>query len=496
MPLTTEQQSIVDYINHLPSNATPKQSTIMVNSVAGSGKTTLLVAIANTVPHKRGLYLSYNKSIAMEASQKFPKSTSCSTTHSVAYQAVVKPYKLRVGNFTYRDVKEVGISYDHKLEILELIREFCLSSYLTFDDFASSIDVTEFTAKLCNKYLTLMESGSIECTHDFYLKFFHLALLNNLVTYEPFDFIMLDEIGDVNEVTMEIFRLLPARIKVGTGDQHQNIYSFNHTINAFTVLQNEATFFNMTQSFRVRDSIASRIESFCRNYLHESMSFRGIPITDDTITTRAIITRTNSALVAAMIDLEASGTPFSLVRKAAEIYKLPLLVTTFKHNSSINDPMYRHLQDDINHYFNYEVRNPAHKGKPPSLFSYLSDLHSHDFQLVQALKLVARHGTAKIIKSYNYARSYENGTKHRQSLFLASAHSCKGLEFDEVTISSDLNTVVGDIIADIKANPDKVLTTAESNELNLYYVACSRAKKVLNNALLLDSWSQLELNLE
>ena len=266
----------------------------------------------------------------------------------------------------------------------------------------------------------------------------------------------------------------------------QNIYSFNHTINAFEVLRDEATFFDMTQSFRVKDTIASRIQSFCRNYLHESMTFCGVPITDTSISTRAIITRTNSALVATMIDLESSGTPFSLVRKASEIYKLPLLVTTFKHNSSINDPVYRHVQDDINHYFNHEVRNPIHQGNPPSLFSYLTEVHSHDFQLVQALKLVARHGSAKILKSYNYARSYENGPKHKQCLFLATSHSCKGLEFDEVTIASDLNDMVADIVNDLHTNPDKVLTVAERNELNLYYVSCSRAKKVLNNALLLD----------
>ena len=443
------------------------------------------------------MYICYNKSIATEAQRKFPRTTICSTTHSLAYQAVVKPFGLRLGQsgFTYRDIKET-ITYDHKLEVLELIREFCLSLYTTFDEFAATTDATEFTIKLCNKYLQLMESGTIECTHDFYLKVFHLALVNNLITYEPFDFIMLDELGDINTVTLEIFRLLPARIKIGTGDQHQNIYTFNHTVNAFDLLRDEATFFNMTQSFRVRDSIASRIESFCRNYLHESMTFRGIPITDNSIATRAIITRTNSALVATMIDLEASGTPFSLVRKASEIYRLPLLVTNFKHNSTINDPMYRHVQEDINHYFNYVVRDPIYHGKPPSLFSYLMEQHSHDFQLVQALKLVARHGSGKIVKSYNYARSYENGSKHRQALFLATSHSCKGLEFDEVTIGSDLNEMVGAIISNIKSNPNYVMTTDELAECNLYYVACSRAKKVLNNALLLDSGYQLELDLE
>ena len=69
------------------------------------------------------------------------------------------------------------------------------------------------------------------------------------------------------------------------------------------------------------------------------------------------------------------------------------------------------------------------------------------------------------------------------------------LEFDEVTIASDLNDMVADITNDIRTNPDKVLSVAERNELNLYYVSCSRAKKVLNNAILLEPWGQLELDL-
>jgi superfamily I DNA/RNA helicase len=493
MNLTQEQQEIVAHCKS--SYATASGEIVLVNSVAGSGKTTLLTAISAALPHTRSCYLAYNRSVATEAQQKFPKTTVCSTTHSLAYQAVVKPFNLKVGNFSYRDIKET-ITYDHKLEILDLIREFCLSSHTTFESFATTLEVTPFTVSLCNKYLQLMETGKIECTHDFYLKVFHLALLNDLVTYEPFDFIMLDEIGDVNEVTLEIFLLLPAKLKVGTGDQHQNIYSFNHTINAFTVLRDKATFFNMTQSFRVKDSIASSIENFCKAYLHESMSFRGIPISDTTITTRAIITRTNAALVAYMIDLEEQGIPFSLVRKASDIYKLPLLVCSFKHNSTINDPMYRHVQDDINHFFDYEIRAPENRGKNLSLFSYLMNLHSHDFPLVQALKLVSRHGSANIIKSYNHARSYENGPKRKQSLFLASSHSCKGLEFDEVTIGTDMNEMVGEIVTKLKTNPDYVPSIDETNELNLYYVACSRAKKILNNALLLDTAYQLELNFD
>lgn len=36
MPLTTEQQSIVDYVLNLKENSTSTERTIMVNSVAGS----------------------------------------------------------------------------------------------------------------------------------------------------------------------------------------------------------------------------------------------------------------------------------------------------------------------------------------------------------------------------------------------------------------------------------------------------------------------------
>ena len=81
MNLTTEQQAIIEYVTTDPSPT----KLVLVNSVAGSGKTTLLTAIAASLPHTNGLYICYNKSIATEASRKFPATTACSTTHSLAY---------------------------------------------------------------------------------------------------------------------------------------------------------------------------------------------------------------------------------------------------------------------------------------------------------------------------------------------------------------------------------------------------------------------------
>ena len=74
MNLTQEQKTIVDHI-------TVNEGLTMVSAVAGAGKTTLLVSIANTITHTSGLYIAYNKSVATEASRKFPKTVVCSTVH-------------------------------------------------------------------------------------------------------------------------------------------------------------------------------------------------------------------------------------------------------------------------------------------------------------------------------------------------------------------------------------------------------------------------------
>ena len=820
MSLTAEQQAVLNHIQSGQADGT----IVQIDAKAGSGKTHLLTSIANAIPHTNSLYICYNKSIAVEASRKFPATTACSTTHSVAYRAVVKPYNLRVGTFSYKQIND-GIPYETKLVIIELIREFCLSSYLSFDQFATDNRIPQALVTYCLKYLNLMESGKIECTHDFYLKVFHIGLSTQAVTYEPFDFILLDECvvgrtgirtdagvfsitnlynkqqkgetlplaksfnhttqqfeykpivkvhfngvkqtynvattskvtlkatakhkvltqsgykhvedlipykdyilsdnqnnlriskllnsdqyqiilgsylgdgsliqekpnvncysmkftqgeaqldylkwkmtafpelstrlvksgytglstihqssqvpnfilpndpftevltsinplglavwamddgciaanrltlcsnsftyeqnvqlsdmlatrfqiqskvqsngkghwgivlsstatrsfidlvapylhpvfttkwvipeqptynlnpnylsygasyvesvtpyketkvydlsvldnnnyittstagtdqsagllvhncGDLNEVTLEIFRLLPARFKIAVGDRHQNIYTFNHTINAFDLLASEGTLFHMTKSFRVATSIASSIESFCRKHLDPEMSFIGTDTSDQTITTRAYLTRTNSALVGKMIELDEAGTPYSLVRKATEIFKLPLLVINFKHQGTISDPLYSHLQVDIDQWYE-EVR---YQPEAPGLYGYLLSLYENDVPLVNALKLVIRYGKDKVKSAYAHSRTHENT---KCNLTLLTVHSSKGLEFDEVTISDDMNEVIDQIITNsaLTGNP---YSADELAELRLYYVACSRAKLQLNNANLL-----------
>ena len=468
MQLTPEQSDIINYIK---SN----DGLTMVSAVAGSGKTTLLTELAKSLNCSNGLYQAYNKAIATEASKRFPSSVHCSTTHSLAYGPTVREKKLKLGRFSYRQLPNTLI-YEEKVEFIDLFKEFCLSKYLSFSGFSIANDLPSSYRTLGNSLLSQMESGAIECTHDFYLKLFHMQLACKEIEYDPFDLIMLDEAGDLNEVTLEIFKLLPSAKKVMVGDPYQNIYTFNHTINCFEVMEDQGHLMPMSQSFRVADYIAERIEHFCQSYLNPNMQFKGVPLTDSTINSRAFIARTNSSLIAHMMELNTQSIPYGLTRKADQIFDLALLVCSFRYQGFIKNPEYKHVQADIDHYMeNLGDLRPTH----PSLSSYILDKYSDDISLVNAIKLVARYSKAEILACHREAKRHE---KTKQSYMLGTAHSMKGLEADEVILASDMNEAISDFIIHKQVKPDIKFDSTAISELNLYYVAVSRARKSLINA--------------
>lgn len=466
MTTTVEQSAIITFVQDAVKE--DRDEIILVPAVAGAGKTYLLQQLVKNVPHTSGVYLSYNKSIATEAATKFPSSIKCLTANALAYRNTVKQLGLRVGNFGYKEIKE-KIPYESKAEVVAILKEFCLSSYLEFDDFVEAKQVSVVVAPIVKHYLEKMYSGEIECSHDFYMKTFHIHLADGSMTFEKEDFLLIDESGDLNEVTLAIFKLFPAKIKVAVGDSSQNIYGFNHTVNAFDLMSREGTTFQLTKSFRVSEKIAERISTFCQKHVDSEMKFEGVTLDNDVIETRAIISRTNAGMVGAMIGLISDGVAFNLVRSPQEIFKLPLMVCYFKYQGEILDPVYKHLQDDIDEW--YEDENLRREFK--SVLAMLSERYEFDIPLVNAIRLVLSKGKQTILSTYEQVVKQ---AKVPSNLTVATAHSVKGLEFDEVIILDDLNSTVEAAIM----NP----SFAESiQELNLYYVACSRARKSLLNAI-------------
>ena len=256
----------------------------------------------------------------------------------------------------------------------------------------------------------------------------------------------------------------------------QNIYQFNHTINCFKVLKDQGTTFRMTKTFRTDSHIAKRIETFCQSYLDTEMSFTGVNLADKSIHTRAFITRTNAVLIDRMIDFNRQGIPYGLMRPAYQIFRIPLMLCAIKYQGFITEPEYRSLQVDIDDW--YEDDTLQTRFKSPLL--YLADLYSDDMQLTQAIRLVMKHKKPAIIEASRIAKSHESSN---QQYILTTCHSCKGAEFDEVTIADDLNDSIDDIVGSINAGRSlSSLDESDIESLNLYYVAVTRAAKQLNNA--------------
>lgn len=469
--LTNEQQQVVDHIRDIKG-----EELVLVDSVAGSGKTTLLKAIANEFLDGTGIYLAYNKALATEATGKFPSCIDCRTTHSLAYRAIVPALGLKIGFFGTRSIDD-RISYTAKQDLVENIKEFCLSSHLSYDDFAKENERSD--AALANKYLTLMTEGKIECSHDLYLKLFHIYLAEDKIDQVDYDLVLLDEAGDLNEVTLEVFKLLNGRVKVAVGDVHQNIFTFNHTINCFARLKDEGTMFRLTKSFRVPTHIAKPVENFCQKYLDPVMIFEGVEPSNDPIRTRGYISRTNAGLIGKIIELNQSRTPYGLIRKAQEIFKVPLIVAGLKYQGKIYDSAYKHLQADVDDWHE-NVDNV--KKEFSSLYGFLQDKYEDDLGLMQSIRLVQNHSKATIFEAYAQAKKHE---RKKHTFMLMTAHSCKGLELDEVMFAPDMNKAIEPIIDMLTEHPDAGLTTQERESMNLYYVAATRATNRLINAIYL-----------
>jgi len=295
------------------------------------------------------------------------------------------------------------------------------------------------------------------------------------VTYPPFDFIAIDEAGDLNEVTLEVFKLLPSIRKIAVGDPGQNIFAFNHTINCFELLKDEGTVLPLTQSFRVSPHIATRIEGFMQDYLDPDAVFKGTPQSDDVIRTRGYVTRTNGALIARMIELNELGTPYGLVRQPKEIFKLPLILIGLKHKGFIPNPEWKHLQEDVDRWYTDSFLRTKYK----SPVSYIYSIYTEDPAIQQAARLVMQYGKPAIMSAFNEAKKHMS---KKQDYTLATAHSCKGLQFDEVTIADDLNDSTGKAILSFTERGDGKPSFSEREVFNLYYVACSRVSKSLLNA--------------
>ena len=482
MKLTKEQTDIIN-----------SNGNIKINAVAGSGKTTTVIEYARTRPvGSRILYLAFNKSVKLEAVRKFAEkglyNVKVETAHSLAYRYIVfqNNYTVKSQGYKTNEIVELlnlkGNEEKHTEYIIanhinKFIAYFCNSdkqkvqdlNYLdTISDDKAKAFVTKFyTYILAQSRLLLskMNSGEIEITHDFYLKKFQLA-----APQLPYDYILFDEGQDASPAMLDLF-LKQDAIKVIVGDTHQQIYGWRFAVNSLEKANFKSYY--LTTSFRFGQDIANLAMDVLKLKTNLEQ-YKSIPISGEgkctEHTSQAVLARTNLGLLLKAIE-------FVTEKKVKHIY--------FEGN--INSYTYADegasLYDVLNLYNekHHLIRDNLIKGMKnmEELEDYIEK--TEDIQLAMMVEIVKEYENEipDLIKTIK-AKHVENDEKDKAEMIFSTVHRCKGMEYDTVFLVNDF--ITKEKIE--RQSFDKYAATYDAaklnEEINLLYVAVTRAKNILH----------------
>ena len=403
---------------------------LKIQAVAGASKSTSTVEAVKRVyqlnPNLSIRYLVFNSAMAQESKTAFGTMAIASTLHALAYHYTVKPFKLNPDIapwLTYKDIPpQIKVPFGSLPLILETLNAYFESGYTDFQSFvANEVDDTAWTMLVymaANLILDAMATGKMRITHSFYLKLFHILVKSGQIKLKPEDILIVDECQDLNLITLDVFNLYPAKVKVIIGDQAQSIYQFMGCTSAFDFYKNQGTTYHLTTSFRVSGHIATQVENFCQTHIDSGMQFKGINYPTHAVKTHAYIFRTNLAMIKKMIELNKTRTSYKLVtkQKVKQLFELPLALiyatpghTQFSQNLKV-------IQETVDKW-----------GKLPeprdSKLLYLTTHLNEVPAISQAIKFIMAVGPEEIVDAYNHA---EEHMKAHSNLYLMTSHTSKG----------------------------------------------------------------------
>jgi len=463
---------------------------IRINAVAGSGKTTTIIEYAASRPAgSKLLYLAFNKSVRLEAVKKFEArglyNVKVETAHSLAYRHIVYSYGYNVRANSYKtyeivDLLELSSTGEKHAEYIlanhigRFLSYFCNSekpkvqdlNYLDIiqDDTARGFVGKHYTAieNGARQILARMDKGAIDITHDFYLKKFQLS-----DPVLPYDYILFDEGQDASEVMLDVF-LKQKATKVIVGDTHQQIYGWRHAVNSLEKTNFKT--FHLSASFRFPQDIA-RLASDILSWKKNFHDFNPVGITglgsDTREVTKATIARTNLGLLLKAIEYVTDH------RKGQRIY--------FEGNIS----SYTYADDGASLYDVLNLYNNHRERIRDKVIQSMKDMDeleeyiekTEDVQLSMMAEVVKEYGDEifDIIKSLKDLH-IEGDDKSQANMVFSTVHRAKGMEYDVVYLVDDFITEerLEKLKTQEKGQPLQIAKWNE--EINLLYVAVTRAK--------------------
>ncbi len=463
--LTDEQNAAIQFFS--------TNQSLKVNAFAGAGKTSTLVEMAKST-NRSGLYLAFNKSIAQDASAKFPNRIECRTTHSLAYRNISRSFSGDTAKLTNSlNVNAVNqhlnlepLYFDSQKIPAKIFAGLVLRTLNKFLHSAEESIVIHHIPRPSGPIGMLSEvhSNQLKCAvlekthilwnqmkdpyspiplgHDGYLKLW--ALSKPTLTA---DFILLDEAQDSNPVVLGVLGEQSSQI-IYVGDRHQQIYEWRGAVNAMEKIETVNSSL-LTQSFRFGQPIAETAQ-LVLNKLGEKQKIQGNQRINSTIgsfNADAILCRTNFKLIEELLGQLNSNKSVAVVGGTRELLNLLYGVRDLQNNTPTDAP-------ELFGFSNWdEVID----------FSKTEDGAS----LLTLVNLVSKLGLGALFTALKSCEQDENSAK----TIIGTTHKVKGREWNSVRLADDYVTVRKD-----KEGEEQPIS---KEELRILYVALTRAKKEL-----------------
>lgn len=485
--LTQEQEAIVQTVVNQSTDV------LSIQAVAGSSKTTTMVEATKrlyaTKPNLQAEYTVFGSANAKEAGLAYGHSCQAATISSKAYKAVVTPYRLKLpitDRVSYRDVpSSYGMLYRDKLQAINLLTRFCKSGFVDTKSFVASIEEEVSEELLHNTDLLLngLSEGHIPITHDFYLKLYHILVMNDTIVVPKVDLLIFDEAGDATRIARDIFVKREATMKVIIGDEGQSIYGFLGLVSIFDTYRDNGLHLNLTKSFRVNSVDAKLVQAYCRSTFNQFTDFVGMEYSPNTPSkTIGYLARNNSTLISRMIEFSQQGIAFRLSTSAKidQLFAWPEALMKLSPGGKMKG-QFAFLQADANNWYS------SGKLRRIPLLDYILEINEGHDRITSAIKLLKKYDHKDILTAHKAAKV--NRTSNATT-WLLTAHTAKGLTLDETYIEEDLNKAVLDAMTTPKAKR----TPSDIETLKLGYVAATRHRLVIHNAKFLEPYKEDIMN--
>ena len=263
------------------------------------------------------------------------------------------------------------------------------------------------------------------------------SLSNPVLNY---DILYVDESQDINPCVLTVLEKQCCKI-LYVGDEHQSIYAFRGATNAMKRIV--CPTMQLSQSWRYGEVIADVAQFILSKY---DVQVRGNSAIASSLTdvknldAYTMIFRTNSALFEEAEKLIEMGKNVKVEINVADFVR-QIKSAVSLHNKE------KPFHDNIARFGSW---------------AELMEFSKESVEIQRLANMALRHDVEDLI-----ARLEQANTSSTPDIVLTTAHKSKGLEYDNVVIANDFRFGTKDVME------------MPEQELNLLYVACTRAKKNL-----------------